>query len=563
MGKARKAQQKIPESDSDSSGPPLVESPETSEEEWERTKKEEINREMKRLEAKNKTAKQKKVAAKEEKQIAKIAEQKRLIASKNKEIAEKFAELNKVERLLRPIYGSASSGSDAMQRTVAVPAQPENPRAGYTGSNTKLKPDIQATTHRIVDPMTDEGVWVVVDEGANSCCHGDGWRRNAEDKIYKKGFRFDAVHHKPTQFRGIGNKSTKGLWTVPLGFKLRDSDDLFQGSCQSHELADSDFPLLLSQSVQAHMYFIKDMSAGTIMLGDTGEFLEVVRQKNTGLFMIRIDHLDVNTYIEETSETQDHEEKAKKLILPWQVLEELEKQFLIENAAAIAEIDARRGPAPEINTAEWTFAGCDSDDPTPTACMHTQQPLTPAEIQKLARSDITMVTCGALTFEDSPYSACPTRKAFQRYINHTPGDNQTQYSLNHVPTQKCFKEEFGRHFPFLTQGRQTILINCNHLRDPHSQRKLTHHIGLHPATLLQTAKHEELELLLQDLKTVRADPKRKWLIIFVCRKGTHRSVAVSELVELLFDKYIYDDVDAIENYLKNDPHCAGVMLKSI
>lgn len=25
----------------------------------------------------------------------------------------------------------------------------------------------------------------------------------------------------------------------------------------------------------------------------------------------------------------------------------------------------------------------------------------------------------------------------------------------------------------------------------------------------------------------------------------------------------YDDVDAIENYLKNDPHCAGVMLESI
>ena len=35
-------------------------------------------------------------------------------------------------------------------------------------------------------------------------------------------------------------------------------------------------------------------------------------------------------------------------------------------------------------------------------------------------------------------------------------------------------------------------------------------------------------------------------VLLCCRKGTHRSVAVSELVELLFDKYIYNDVDAIE-----------------
>ena len=69
--KARKAQQKIPESDSDSSRPPLVESPETTEEEWERTRKE-----LDRFEAKVKyTARQKKIAEREKKYSAKIAEQ--------------------------------------------------------------------------------------------------------------------------------------------------------------------------------------------------------------------------------------------------------------------------------------------------------------------------------------------------------------------------------------------------------------------------------------------------------------------------------------------------------
>ena len=44
------------------------------------------------------------------------------------------------------------------------------------------------------------------------------------------------------------------------------------------------------------MHFIKDMKKGSLMLGDTGEYLEVVRQVSTGLFMIRTDHLDVRTF---------------------------------------------------------------------------------------------------------------------------------------------------------------------------------------------------------------------------------------------------------------------------
>jgi hypothetical protein len=169
--------------------------------------------------------------------------------------------------------------------------------------------------------MLDEGVWAIVDEGANSCCHGDEWRRNAEDKIYNKGFRFNAVHHRATEFKSIGNRRTTGLWNVPLGFTLQDTRDTYQGVCHSHELANCKFPMLLSQSVQAHLHFIKDMAQGTIMLGDTGEYLEVVRQVSTGLFMLRTDHLDVRSFEEEIESSA----MADKLILPDQVLEELKR----------------------------------------------------------------------------------------------------------------------------------------------------------------------------------------------------------------------------------------------
>jgi hypothetical protein len=508
-------------SDSDSSGPDLVSSPETSEEEVDY--REAARRELKRLEARR---------------SAKLERQQKELAKKSREIEEKLA---------RQSCSSCSSSSKEHTRTAgdcetgAVPAQSNQVRTSYT--NTKLKPDKQATTHRVVDPLTDEHVWVVVDEGANSCCHGDEWRRNAEDKIYKLGFRFHPEHFRTTQFKGIGNRNSKGLWNVPLGFKLRDNNDIYQGACQSHELANCNFPLLLSQSVQAHMHFVKDMAKGTIMLGDTGEYLEVVRQAGTGLFMIRIDHLAINHFANDIGD----EELAMNMTLPQPVLDELERQFLIDSAEAIAERERKEAEQGPVIENAWTYAGCSVDDPSPRAWMTTEQPLTQEETNKLARSDIVLATCGALNFEDSDYSFCQDRKSFQRMIHHQQGDNSTHYSLNHVPTRQAFTTEFGKHFPYLTQGRHIILINCNHLRDPNEQERLTNHIGLHPSTLLQTARHDELEELLRDLAAVRAHPEKKWLIIFVCRKGTHRSVAASELADVLINRYIYREVDAIED----------------
>ena len=68
---------------------------------------------------------------------------------------------------------------------------------------------------------------------------------------------------------------------MPLGVKLRDSNDTFQGCVESHEMPDSQFPLLLPQAAQAHMVFIKEMRKGTTILDDTEEHLlvEAVPQK--------------------------------------------------------------------------------------------------------------------------------------------------------------------------------------------------------------------------------------------------------------------------------------------
>ena len=150
--------------------------------------------------------------------------------------------------------------------------------------------------------------------------------------------------------------------------------------------------------MQAHLGFVKDMRKGSILLGDTGEYLEFVRQSLIGLFMIRIDHLDLNTFEEAVKDP----DMADKLILPDKVIAELEEAFKIENAAALAAEAAKEAETEKIEYHEWVYAGCDKEEPSPRACMHTQQPLSQQETQKLARSNIAIATCGALTFEDSP-----------------------------------------------------------------------------------------------------------------------------------------------------------------
>ena len=48
--------------------------------------------------------------------------------------------------------------------------------------------DKQTLTLRVVDPIEDEGVWAIIDDGCNSCCHGEVWRQNAEAKMKVSGF---------------------------------------------------------------------------------------------------------------------------------------------------------------------------------------------------------------------------------------------------------------------------------------------------------------------------------------------------------------------------------------
>ena len=63
--------------------------------------------------------------------------------------------------------------------------------------------DNQTLNLRVVDPIADQGVWAIVDDGCRSCCHGEVWRQNAEAKAKVLRRHPICVHRNATTFNGV------------------------------------------------------------------------------------------------------------------------------------------------------------------------------------------------------------------------------------------------------------------------------------------------------------------------------------------------------------------------
>ena len=62
--------------------------------------------------------------------------------------------------------------------------------------------DNQALSLRVVDPIAYEGVWAIIDDGCNSCCHREVLRQNAAAKTC-------LVAEKGNYFEWCGNEHNK------------------------------------------------------------------------------------------------------------------------------------------------------------------------------------------------------------------------------------------------------------------------------------------------------------------------------------------------------------------
>ena len=88
---------------------------------------------------------------------------------------------------------------------------------------------------RVADPFAVEGGWAIVDDGCNSCCHGEVWRQNAEAKMNVLRLQPTWAHRQATTFNGVGTSTTSGKLKISMAIRLQESDMVIPGCVHSLE----------------------------------------------------------------------------------------------------------------------------------------------------------------------------------------------------------------------------------------------------------------------------------------------------------------------------------------
>ena len=114
----------------------------------------------------------------------------------------------KQSTMLRLPQGCVDRAAESITASVLIREQPMNSQ------------DKQTLSLRAVCPIAYGGVWAIIDDGCNSCCHGEVWRRKAEVKMKVLGLHPSWLHRKATTFNGVGTSTTNQKPNIPMGVTL-------------------------------------------------------------------------------------------------------------------------------------------------------------------------------------------------------------------------------------------------------------------------------------------------------------------------------------------------------
>ena len=369
-----------------------------------------------------------------------------------------------------------------------------------------LRTERQATNLRVVDPLTDPHIWAIADDGCNSCCHGELWRINAEEKWKNLGFKCYFRNKAPMSFDGVGSTQTHGKVKMHMALRLEETGLILPSTLSSHEIPKKVTPLLLSQALQAHLGMTKCVRRGSITLDDYEDAnLEVVRDINSGLFLIRIDHLVQSMY-------GKHDGFSEMLIDPDQdFLPSASEEESQENKVHVGY------PAVEIQPRTYGFEPSYLNAPT------------------------FVVTCGAMTFENTGLSM-GLSKEFQESLGEIPkGRKRPNIDFDSHAHRLAFMNSFSANYPELVKDRNIYSLDCTLFHNPDRSKELRRHVGLSPRIQEEVVDDENFMRVIDPLKTY--DPTKKNLVIACCISCKHRGVAVGELATIGLDKLFFDGTD--------------------
>ena len=363
-----------------------------------------------------------------------------------------------------------------------------------------------------VNIFTDPGIWVCLDEGCNSNCHGAQWGKNADEKLAKIGIKhkFDWLHQRSKVYNGIGGTKvhTYGKRRMPAAWLLNKTKKILPGYLESQE-QDGRRPMLMSDESQCRMGFVKDMREGKIYLKDYDDYIDVYRAEGSGLKVVCISH-----FPQGAMNKPDFASKPNR-----------KERSLSPHPVLVANLAVTKPDPPE--------------PPPPKGPKPTKDDL---RICTVASLGLEIGRYGKKTKNSDHVSQYSIGDLIKYYGDVAKIDFTDQHSKNAIV--KRFLEEH----PDYEQCR-FVLINCMSLDDPYHDKKLRGHTGYHPETMKHVAENLPLDQLKMFAKgcgdwseAQREGDKRDIVILTVCKKERHRSVAARELMKTYLEGCSVRDV---------------------
>ena len=107
-------------------------------------------------------------------------------------------------------------------------------------------------------------------------------------------------------------------------------------------------------------------------------------------------------------------------------------------------------------------------------------------------------------------------------------------ALNDGRLRGVFEASFRQNYPYLVHGRNLVIVDCTQFNDPDHRTDLRKHRGTHPDIIDGVVNNDRFPSVMAPCKQVCAETDARFIVIFVCKSGRHRSVACRSV----FDTYI-------------------------
>ena len=356
-------------------------------------------------------------------------------------------------------------------------------------------------TLRLVDPFKDnDNVWVMLDEGCNTTCHGTAWRLHSATVLAKHGLRTLRLDSNGGSFKGVGSAKAIGRHLLPFALKLGRSPLL--GEIRSVELDSPDLLCLLSLQDQVQLGLVKDLRKSRVRLSGYKGWVELARHEKTGLLL-----MNVSQFPAKTSSRHRH------FLLQPDNQENVNKKYL-ERKASIPAWD---------------------DD-------HSAYMLGESVRDKGQHNKVRIYTLGLDRLELGHRS----KKVYQginKLIGTMHKGKSYDFTLDNPEHEDTLLKSLRENYDILNgvTDRQILFLDCREMGDPGKDPSLRDHIGTNEANIehmigAQPWKDWMAEVVPHIHNIVKQEDD---VVLFTfCKSGCHRSVANGALIySMLGDHY--------------------------